>query len=95
MKNSPSVNELGSIIARFIHKHHVTLYAMTIVIGVSVAVFFLNDLIAKSNATDGAQPTVTRFDKNTIDRIEELNIVNVNEVDNFSLPAGRVNPFIE
>ena len=95
MKNSSSVNELGSIIARFVHRHHIILYAMTIVIGVSVAVFFLNDLISLSNATDSTAPSRTRFDEATIKRIERLNIVNVEEVDDFSLPAGRVNPFVE
>ena len=95
MKNSPSVNELGTIIARFIRSHHIVLYAMTIVIGVSVAMFFLNSLIATSNATDDALPVVTRFDEATIERIEELNTVGANEQDTFSLPAGRTNPFVE
>ena len=95
MKNSPSVNELGSIIARFIRHHHIVLYAMTIVIGVSTAVLFLNSLISASNATDDALPTTALFDETTIERIDDLNVVNVNENDNFSLPNGRINPFIE
>ena len=95
MKNSPSVNELGSIIARFVHRHHIILYAMTIVIGVSVAVFFLNNLIALSNSTDDSQPVSTSFDKTTIERIEALNMINSDSNDGFSLPAGRINPFVE
>ncbi len=95
MKNSPSVNELGGIIARFIRHHHIVLYAMTIVIGVSTAVFFLNSLLSASSAGDDTLPKTTVFDKTTIKRIDELNIVNVNENDSFNLPNGRVNPFVE
>lgn len=95
MKNSPSVGDLGGIIAKFIRRHHIVIYSMTIVIGVSVAVFFLNNLIALSNSTDDSQPVSTSFDKTTIERIEALNMINSDSNDGFSLPAGRINPFVE
>lgn len=94
MKNSPSVGELGGIIARFMRRYHVMLFTLTVVISVSVAVFMLNGIITLSNETDDSIGGVSGFDTATIERIENFNMSN-DISDDFSLPPGRVNPFIE
>lgn len=94
MKKSPSVSQLGSIILGFISKYHVVIFSLTVVIGVSIAILSLNNLINLSNETDGALPAGVTFDKETIERINGLRLPGESQ-DNFSLPTGRVNPFIE
>ena len=95
MKSSPSINELGGLIAKFFRRYHVMLYVLTVVIGVSAAVFLLNSLISQSNSTETTGTATNQaFDQATIKRIESFNTVNKNS-DTFSLPPGRVNPFVE
>ena len=95
MKNSISLAQFGHSIARFFHRYHVVLYSLTIVIGVSIAVFFLNNLISLSNTTDSnAAPKLLQFDATTIKQINKFTTSDKSDA-SFSLPAGRVNPFVE
>ena len=52
MNNSPSVGQLGVILARFLHRYHITLYTMTIVIAVSVAIFLISSVTSSSDDVD-------------------------------------------
>jgi len=93
-KQLPSANQLGQTILHFIRRYHVILFTLTVVVGVSVAVFLLNRLITESNTITQPPITVTQFDQETINKINSLNTASNNRSD-FSLPPGRVNPFIE
>lgn len=95
MKNSPSVGQLGEVISHFFRRYHMSIFLLTVVIGVSAAVLLLNGLLSKSNEMD---PTVTTqsssFDKKTIERIDNFSPAGAGK-DDFSLPSGRTNPFVE
>ena len=94
MKNAPSISQLGGILARFLHRYHVMLFTLTVVIGVSVAIFLLYGLLSLSSETASTQPATTTFDQDTINKINGFNTAG-SDNDTFSLPAGRVNPFVE
>ena len=95
MNNSPSVGQLGVILARFLPRYHITLYTMTIVIAVSVAIFLISSVTSSSDDVDAKVVETTKFDTNTIDRIKEYNSSS-QAAKPFSLPgSGRINPFVE
>lgn len=94
MKNSPSISQVGAAITHFIHRHHLTLFTLTVVVSVSVAVFLLNGLISVSNSPVSTTPTTASFDKATIDKINSFSSADSGS-DTFSLPSGRINPFVE
>lgn len=94
MKKSPSTGKIGSSIAHFLKRYHVVIFALTVVIGVSGAVFLLNGLITMSSEGEAQPPKPTSFDQKTIDRINEFSTVNDRRKE-FSLPPGRINPFVE
>ena len=95
MKNSLSLDQLPKAIASFFKRFHIVIYTLTIVIGVAVAVFLLNGLIAKSSTPDSSDASATTsFDKETIERINNFNTSSSSN-DTFTLPSGRINPLVE
>lgn len=96
MKNSPSVGQLGTAIAHFLHRYHIILYATTIVIAVSVAIFLISGIFTSLGATEVTTSNdLTTFDSATIKRIDEYNSSS-QQAKPFSLPSGgRINPFVE
>lgn len=94
MKSSLSVARLGAIITHFFKRFHLVIFTLTIVIGVSFAVFMLNSLIEKSNQTETEPVSMQTFDQETIDRINSFS-TSSDMGDSFSLPSGRINPFVE
>ena len=95
MKNSISLDRLPAAAAHFFKRFHVIIYTFTIVIGVTVAVFLLNGLIAKSNTPDSSDSSATTsFDKETIERIDNFNTSSSSNY-TFTLPPGRINPLVE
>ncbi len=96
MKNSPSVGQLGNIIASVFRRFHVLLFVLTVVIGVAACMFFLNNLITLSAQADPLAPTTTQFDQTTIDRINGLVTADQGiSGKELVLPPGRINPFVE
>jgi len=94
MKQSPSLSQLGDVITHFVQRFHLVIFTLTVVIGVSVAVFLLNGLIEASNKTEPATHAMPTLDQNTIDRINSFKKASDGQ-DSFSLPPGRINPFVE
>lgn len=94
MKQSPSLSQLGGAVAHFMQRFHLVIFTLTVVIGVSIAVFLLNSLIEASNRTEPAAHNMPTLDQKTIDRINSFKRASDGQ-DNFSLPPGRVNPFVE
>lgn len=90
----PQLRTFGVSVAKFIKRYHITLYTLTIVIAVSVAVFMINQIFLSASPSEQPGPTETRFDQHTITRIEQFNPAS-SAADTFSLPAGRTNPFSE
>lgn len=89
-----SLSQLSSAMSKFLHRFHVLIYLFTVVIGVSIAIFMLNQLIAGSPEAEPAPTPSAAFDEATIKRIEEFNTAKT-ENDNFSLPPGRINPLVD
>ena len=95
MKSSISIGQISDGIVNFIRRFHVLIYTLTVVIGVTVAVFQLNGLVAEqSPAGNGGGTAASSFDKDTIDRINNFNTANSDQ-DTFSLPSGRINPLVD
>lgn len=96
MKNSPSISEVGAILSRFLHRYHVIIYSLTIVIGIAAAVFFLSQLVTLSDTAADTKPQHHHIDKETVKQIEDYQSRHDSSVnDTFSLPAGRISPFVE
>lgn len=94
MKQSPSISQLGTLLARFAKKHHIVLFSLTVVIGVTIAVFLLNSLIILSSKDEPVTASSPKFDQETIDKISKLSEPG-EEADDFFLPPGRTNPFVD
>lgn len=97
MKKSPSVQQLGETLGCFFRRYHVILFSLTIVIGVSAAVFMLNNLLVISArpTTEGeaSVPSIS-FDQETIKAIEEFS-TSADSPEPFNLPSGRINPLVD
>lgn len=95
-KVSLPIGRIPDILSGYIKRFHVTIYTLTVVIGVSVAMFMLNGLVFQHDTTDEttAPTATTSFDQDTIERINNFNTSSSGD-DNFSLPPGRVNPLVD
>lgn len=93
MKNDLNLSQIGEIIAGFFRRYHVILYSLTVVIGVSIAIFMLTQLLSggEQNSTDTNTMT---FDKKTIEKIDSFNTRDKTP-NSLQLPSGRINPFVE
>ncbi|OYX42123.1 hypothetical protein B7Y94_04095 [Candidatus Saccharibacteria bacterium 32-49-12] len=94
MKNSPSLKQVGTSLAALLNRYHVILFSLTVVIGVSVALFMLNSLVNLSNTAEETPPTAIIFDEKIISQIENFNTAE-SATGSFSLPPGRINPLVE
>ncbi len=96
MKQTPSLTQLGEMAGRFFRRYHVILFSLTIVLGVSVAVFMLNNLLVISSGSDSGTnvATPTTFDQQTIEAIEKFSTASENQ-EAMILPSGRINPLVE
>lgn len=78
-------------VTKFLWRFHVMIYVITVVGGVAFAIFMLSTLLNTSEITP--QTGQTGFDEATITAIEAFQPADTQNT--FSLPAGRVNPFVE
>ena len=83
---------MSASIVAFFKRFHLVLSILLLAGSLTVAIFMLNSLIARSQQ-DGTPSGITRFDTDTIDQINQLQTRE--DETNFSLPNGRINPFIE
>lgn len=87
-----SLSQITSPISRILKRFHLIFYALTIVVGISVATFMLNKIIFHTGPPEQPPKTPTNaFDQETIDRINSFNTSSSGR-DSFSLPPGRINP---
>ncbi len=96
MKNSVSVDQISGLILTFFKRYHLILFTLTVVLGVSVAVFLLNQLMLAESGNDNtsSQASGAIFDEATIDRIKSLN-TSADSGGELVFPDGRVDPFSE
>ena len=83
-------------IAQTLGRYHLTFFTVVLVGGLSTAVLILNDILKQSSDTTGYTSSldITTFDQVTIDRLTRLKSSSEGLTD-YTLPAGRVNPFAE
>lgn len=95
-KVSLPIGRIPDILSGYLKRFHVMIYTLTVVIGVSVAMFMLNSLVFQQDTPDEppASTTTPAFDQDTIERINNFNTSSSGD-DNFSLPPGRVNPLVD
>ena len=94
MKQSLSLKSLTTSLSNLFKRHHIILFALTVVVGVSVAMFLLYNLInATSEEVITPMPS-TIFDEETIARINKLAPSDGTQRE-LILPSGRINPFVE
>lgn len=94
MNISTAIKRFQSNIAHFIGRFHVIIFTLTVVIGVSAALFLLVATLSSSSGEESPTPNMTTFDQTTIDRIDRFN-TNDSTGDTFYLPPGRINPLAE
>jgi hypothetical protein len=95
MKQSLSFRKIGVAIGNIFRRHHIILFALTVVIGVSIEMLFLNNLINESETEQTVITPTTTFDKETMDRIDKLITPGSDTNQDLVLPDGRINPFVE
>jgi hypothetical protein len=83
-----------SLIA-FLHRFHVTLFAVTVLGGIIVIVWLLNSVVVRSGDTGDYTPNISdaSFDQATINKIKQLKTRDQNS-GQLDL-SGRANPFVE
>ncbi|OYW42533.1 hypothetical protein B7Z28_01450 [Candidatus Saccharibacteria bacterium 32-45-3] len=96
MKQQVSLSKFSAGFLNIFKRYHIVIYTLTVVAGVSVAIFMLNGILSgEAVVADGATSTSTPvFDQETIRRIDNFN-TSTSTGDTFSLPSGRINPLAD
>ena len=92
MKSSPDPQLLAVTLTRFLHRYHAMVFVIVIIVGLALANFMINQAINEKPA-EPLQQTTTSFDDATMEKIDQLN-ENSSQQTDFTLPSGRINPFI-
>ncbi len=81
-------------IINLLHRFHVIIFVVTIIGGLAIVVFFLNNTLILSTESDGYASPIENalFDRTTIERIEQLRSSGTTSQLDLS---GRSNPFVE
>ena len=93
MKSDIDIQKTTRSAARFIHRHHLPIFALLVLGGLSAATFMLYGA-ATSPQEITPQSTNANFDKETIEKISQLRSPSDSTAP-LALPAGRTNPFEE
>ncbi|QQS22008.1 hypothetical protein IPM09_00410 [Candidatus Saccharibacteria bacterium] len=91
MKSSISISQIGALLTHFLHRFHVLVFVLTVVGGLSVATFMLNQTLSSNTDIPNSQSTAV-FDQKTMERVKKLSKT-TSEAKPLEVPAGRTNPF--
>lgn len=92
MKQGIDIAQLQKKTVQFLHRYHVIIFVLTVIGGLSLATFMINQSITDTT-TDQPAATTQNFDQDTMNKIKALRKTS-DEPAPLSLPDGRVNPFI-
>lgn len=92
MQQSLNLSQLGKSASRFLHRYHVLIFVLTVIGGLSLATFMINQAINNAAAAQTTPETIGGFDKATMEKIKGLRKP-TDEPEPLNLPSGRVNPF--
>ncbi len=90
---SISAGQIRQLFGGILNRFHLLIFCLTVIIGVSIAIFMFSRLLSSSSDPDLTQAQSINFDEETIKRIENFNTSTSSE-DTFSLPPGRINPLV-
>lgn len=95
MNNTNKISPFSAIAHTF-GRYHLTLFVVVLVGGLSTAVLMLNEILKQSSDPNGYTSSldITSFDQATIDRLQQLKSSDEAST-GFTLPAGRLSPFVE
>lgn len=91
-QSSLSLTQVKSSLLQFLHRYHVLLFVLTVIGGLSLATFMINQVINIPVSSD-TQSTTESFDKETMNKVKTLRKPDEAPAP-LVLPSGRVNPFI-
>ena len=92
--SSLDIHDITNAFSKLLYRFHVVLFVLTVVGGMAVVVFMLNQTITR--ATDTTQlidMPAAPFDQATIDRLNKLE--SSGQQSDIDFPPGRINPFSE
>jgi hypothetical protein len=92
--NNPTSNPAFSPIWKLLHRFHVIFFVVIVFGSLSVATLFLYATIVKSSEIT-ATATTTSFDKETIDKVNELKTAEEQNTKPKDPPMSNRNPFYE
>lgn len=69
MKSSISISQIGALLTHFLHRFHVLVFVLTVVGGLSVATFMLNQTLSSNTDIPNSQSTAV-FDQKTMERVK-------------------------
>ncbi len=77
-------------------KYSLTIFVVLMVAGLSTAVLLMTNALQKSSDTTNYSPSVgsSSFDQATINRVNQLH-TSSEQLPNYTVPTGRINPFTE
>lgn len=92
MKADINIQQLSKTISHFLHRYHVILFVLSVIGGLALATFMINQSINERSA-DQPATGIEKFDATTIEKINKLNPSSTQSTP-FTLPSGRTNPFM-
>lgn len=92
MQQSLNLSQIQKSASQLLHRYHIIIFVLTVIGGLSLATFMINQAINSAAATAQTTDSVGNFDKPTMDKIKALRTTD-EAPDPLSLPSGRVNPF--
>ncbi len=96
--NTSDLQVQAAIYGKKLLQHHVIIVMLLLLASLLYTVFAINQIISgqedeEYRAEQQAKTTSTKFDEETIDRIQQLK--STDQTFDLSLPPGRINPFTE
>lgn len=91
-----TLNNLPASFSQILHRFHIMVFSVLVLGALIVAIFLLNQVLAKSDQNNGyvAQGTNASFDTTTINKLNTLRTINDPSIP-LDLSSGRLNPFVE
>lgn len=88
---------IGAVFGHIFGRYHVVLFTLTALLGLGVALFFLNNILVMSDKADDYTPAVisSSFDRPTIERLNRLYTPSDPSAPGFQPSGGRASPFVE
>lgn len=94
MKNDITLESIVRPLRTFLKRSHGMLMLLVVTGGLIGCMLILNGIIIRSTDTSNISTTSSStFDQETVKRLEELKTTDDGSA--FTLPGGRINPFIE